>query len=255
MESKHSSKEPICVSCAHVPKLVALESAEVETPLRCDNCGASLAEQNIAKALINHLADGRYVSLTSLENHLKKSRPDFSSLEIVNGSSSFASFTRMDGAKVARCWNLDRPSTKSSILAEYIENNSEIKLSDESQDLVICRDTLNFVDDDAKLVRELFRVLKWSGIAIVSVPIAWPFPQDTETFEQLSSASMKRRKRRYGLDIIELFRSVGFSVVFKRPAFLTAQGRRMPIIEVIKLPMAPPPYKLDVELLQKSVRA
>ncbi|UOE41348.1 class I SAM-dependent methyltransferase [Chryseobacterium suipulveris] len=84
-------------------------------------------------------------------------------------------------------------------------------------DFILCNHVLEHIIDDKKAIRNLFSLLKNEGKAIVSVPIL----HDQLTFEDYSITSPKLRKlyfgqwdhvRYYGIDIVERFKEVGFSV-------------------------------------------
>lgn len=83
-------------------------------------------------------------------------------------------------------------------------------------DVIYCSHVLEHVPDDKKAMSEFYRVLKPGGWALISVPI------DTDkTFEDPTVTDPKEREklfgqcdhiRRYGPDVVEKIRSVGFNV-------------------------------------------
>jgi SAM-dependent methyltransferase len=93
---------------------------------------------------------------------------------------------------------------------------TRIPLSDAEFDLVICNHVLEHVTDDRRAMRELFRVLKPGGRAILQVPIS---PRLTKTFEDPGITDPRDRERAfgqsdhvrvYGLDYTERLREAGF---------------------------------------------
>jgi SAM-dependent methyltransferase len=70
-----------------------------------------------------------------------------------------------------------------------------IDYGDESFDLIICSHVLEHIPDDRLAMRELFRVLKPGGRAILQVPISASLLQ---TIEDPNLADPKERERRFG---------------------------------------------------------
>ena len=63
-------------------------------------------------------------------------------------------------------------------------------------DFIICNHVLEHVQDDRKAMRELFRVLKPDGKAILQVPIS---KCNKETFEDFSIILPEEREKYFGL--------------------------------------------------------
>jgi SAM-dependent methyltransferase len=70
-----------------------------------------------------------------------------------------------------------------------------INHSDESFDLVICSHVLEHIPDDRRAMKELFRVLKRGGTAILQVPISASLPS---TVEDPLLSDPRERERRFG---------------------------------------------------------
>ena len=95
---------------------------------------------------------------------------------------------------------------------------TRIQFPDAQFDLVICNHVLEHVPDDSLAMREICRVLKPGGRAILQVPISQRL---TRTFEDPSITDPKDRERVfgqwdhvrvYGSDYTERLRQAGFSV-------------------------------------------
>jgi hypothetical protein len=73
-----------------------------------------------------------------------------------------------------------------------------------SFDFILCSHVLEHVPDDQKAMRELFRILKPGGRAIIQVPIE--FSRD-ETFEDFSTTKHEERERIFGqADHVRIYR-------------------------------------------------
>jgi len=90
--------------------------------------------------------------------------------------------------------------------------------ADESMDAVICIHVLEHVQDDAKAIAEIYRVIKKGGFAILQVP----YDVDrAATYEDASITSPEERRKHflqsdhvriYGRDYLERFLQPGFQV-------------------------------------------
>ncbi len=98
-----------------------------------------------------------------------------------------------------------------------------IKYPEGSFDVVICCHVIEHVDDDAKAMSELYRVLKKGGFAVLQVPLALNLEK---TIEDRTLKTDKERKlmfgqvdhvRLYGLDYFDKLQKAGFRVVRDNP--------------------------------------
>jgi SAM-dependent methyltransferase len=105
-----------------------------------------------------------------------------------------------------------------SPLADMHFDIHEIPLEDNRFDVIFCNHVMEHVDDALKCMKELYRVLKPGGWAIMQVP------QDfsrTETYEDKSIVTPEEREKHYwqkdhvrlfGLDYPDWLRKAGFQV-------------------------------------------
>jgi len=91
-----------------------------------------------------------------------------------------------------------------------------IQFGDASFDVILCNHVLEHVADDRKAMRELLRVLKPGGWAIMQVPIKGETTREDPT---VTSAAERTRLygqddhvRQYGRDYVERLRTAGFLV-------------------------------------------
>src|SRR5690625_2149812 len=115
--------------------------------------------------------------------------------------------------------NLDYTTTDlNSPLADVKADICDLPFSDNTYDVIFCNHVLEHIPDDTKAMRELFRVLKPGGMAVLQIP------QDLnrrDTFEDDSITDPKERTkifgqydhvRIYGRDYFDKLRSIGFEV-------------------------------------------
>lgn len=97
----------------------------------------------------------------------------------------------------------------------------DIQYPDNTFDIVHCSHVLEHVPDDIQAMRQVCRVLKHGGCAIVAVPIT-----AKETFEDPSATTPAERERiygqhdhlrRYGPDVEQRLNKAGFDVQCVRP--------------------------------------
>ncbi len=115
--------------------------------------------------------------------------------------------------------NLDYTTTDlNSPLADVKADICDLPFEDNCYDYIFCNHVLEHIPDDSSAMRELYRVLKPGGMAILQIP------QDLsreKTFEDDSITDRKERAkifgqydhvRIYGRDYFDKLRSVGFHV-------------------------------------------
>ncbi|MFA8436975.1 MAG: methyltransferase domain-containing protein [Marinifilaceae bacterium] len=106
-----------------------------------------------------------------------------------------------------------------SPLADVHFDVQAIPFSDHSYDVVICNHVLEHVDDDRKAMRELHRILKPGGFAILQVPqdtnleTTYEDPSITDPAEREKHFLQKDHLRLYGLDYADRLAECGFEVV------------------------------------------
>jgi len=125
-----------------------------------------------------------------------------------------AFYKRFKGLK-----NLDYTTTDlNSPLADVKADICDLPFDDESFDVILCNHVLEHIPDDTKALKEIFRILKKDGWAILQIP------QDLnreQTFEDNSITDPKERTRIfgqydhvrvYGWDYYDKLKSIGFEV-------------------------------------------
>ena len=93
---------------------------------------------------------------------------------------------------------------------------TKVPLPDAGYDVVIANHVLEHIDDDREAMRELFRLLKPGGLALLSVPINATRQQTYEDASISDAAgrfahfSAEDHRRYYGLDFADRLAEVGF---------------------------------------------
>lgn len=107
----------------------------------------------------------------------------------------------------------------SSGIAMQNQDLTKLGFADNSFDLVLCYHVLEHIVDDRKAMKELYRVTKPGGLAIIQTPVEY---DREKTFEDLNITTPDARRklfgqedhvRIYGNDYFERLRLVGFDVV------------------------------------------
>ncbi len=112
------------------------------------------------------------------------------------------------------------PVDLNSPLAQMRLDVMHLPFDDASFDVILCNHVLEHVWDDRQAIKELYRVMKLGGWAILQVPIDL---EKNETFEvddparltdqqRIALFGQKDHVRQYGLDYRERLEQVGFSV-------------------------------------------
>ncbi len=103
---------------------------------------------------------------------------------------------------------------------------TDIGYPDASFDVIYCSHVLEHVDDDRRAMRELHRVLRPGGWAIVLVPIigdrTFEDPRITDPREREAAFGQEDHVRRYGPDVIDRLREPGFTVEVTRASDLVS---------------------------------
>lgn len=93
---------------------------------------------------------------------------------------------------------------------------TQIQYPDDSFDVIYCSHVLEHVPEDRKAMRELRRVLKPGGWAILLVPVVgdhtYEDPSITDPAERLKAFGLEDHVRQYGRDYIDRLREAGFAV-------------------------------------------
>lgn len=82
-----------------------------------------------------------------------------------------------------------------NFIADEQYDITDINLPSESIDLLACYHVLEHIDNDAKAMSELYRVLKKGGIAIVQTPF-----KEGNIYEDFSITSPEEREKHFGQD-------------------------------------------------------
>jgi len=116
--------------------------------------------------------------------------------------------------------NIDYTTTDlNSPLADVKADICNLPFNDNQYDFILCNHVLEHIPDDTKAMKELYRILKPNGVAILQIP------QDLSrehTFEDDTITDPKERAkifgqydhvRIYGRDYFNKLRSIGFNVI------------------------------------------
>lgn len=155
---------------------------------------------------------------TSLERHrlimlylLKKTNFFFNYLSILHISPNKGFLQLLENQSNLKYVSID-------LLSPRVTQNmdiSDLKFDDKTFDICICVHVLEHINDDIKAIKEIFRVLKPNGWAILQSPIDYSIEK---TFEHINSNLLREDKegihhrRTYGRDYINRLEISGFNV-------------------------------------------
>lgn len=95
---------------------------------------------------------------------------------------------------------------------------TRLPMEDARYDVVIANHVLEHIDDDRRAMRELLRVLRPGGIALLTVPVngtreeTYEDPRITDPVERTAHFSAPDHRRTYGLDFADRLEEAGFAV-------------------------------------------
>ncbi len=103
------------------------------------------------------------------------------------------------------------------VIPDYVMSVTDIEFPDNTFDVVICNHVFELVPDDIQGMREIYRVLKPNGYAIIQGGVNNSLAKtietkDLSTDERIRIAGAHEHVRRYGLDYRDRLSSVHFHV-------------------------------------------
>ena len=106
---------------------------------------------------------------------------------------------------------------------------TDLRFEDASFDLVVCNHVLEHVPDDRRAMREIARVLRPGGAAILLVPdveaaVTDEDPSITDPEERVRRFGQDDHVRRYGWDYVDRLRHAGLRVDVERPETLLSDA-------------------------------
>jgi ubiquinone/menaquinone biosynthesis C-methylase UbiE len=126
--------------------------------------------------------------------------------------------------------------TTGDLLAQDVDvelDLTAIDFPDHTFDVVLCSHVLEHIPDDRRAMREIRRVLKPDGWALINVPSD---PDRAQTYEDLSIVSPEARLERFGqddhvrvygaVDFVARLKEAGFRVTKDPEAFSRGEIRR-----------------------------
>lgn len=122
--------------------------------------------------------------------------------------------------------------------SDYSIDIMNIDIPNDSFDFIICHRVIEHVCDDRRAMRELFRILKPGGIAIISVPIAYELSKTVEY--GVANPLCDYHYYNYGTDFFERIPSefsrkeIKFSELFDNATFKRLGLQEDTIFELIK---------------------
>ena len=103
------------------------------------------------------------------------------------------------------------------VMPDHVMSVTDIQFSDNTFDVVLCNHVFELVPDDLQGMREIYRVLKPNGYAIIQAAVNNSLPKTIETNdlpaeERKRIAGAHQHIRRYGVDYRDRLTAAGFRV-------------------------------------------
>ncbi|NJK40808.1 MAG: class I SAM-dependent methyltransferase [Acaryochloridaceae cyanobacterium SU_2_1] len=97
---------------------------------------------------------------------------------------------------------------------DIFSSASLIPVHDLSFESALCTAVLEHLEEPENAIRECYRILKPSGVAIYSVPFIWHLHEEPRDFYRFSKYGLKYLFEKVGFEIIELTALSGFWITF-----------------------------------------
>jgi SAM-dependent methyltransferase len=104
------------------------------------------------------------------------------------------------GAPLTRWIGLDADGNSAADIHGFAD---AIPLAENSVDTILCTQVLEHVPDAEKALRELHRVLRPGGIAILTVPQYWPLHEEPYDFRRYTRIGFEQLIRSHGFEILD----------------------------------------------------
>jgi SAM-dependent methyltransferase len=120
----------------------------------------------------------------------------------------------------ARVTSVDLEDPRADVRADL----TALPMADASFDLILCSHVLEHVADDVAAMREMRRVLRPDGAALIQTPVnhdqpvTFEDPSITDPQERLRLFSQPDHVRVYGPDVRDRLEAAGFAVAVESPA-------------------------------------
>ena len=199
---------------------------------RCPICGGNFREW--LNCGLEHRRKGKCPRCSSVERHrliilYLKNKTDFfkSPLKVLHVAPEFCFVKMFKNAKNLEYQTADLNSLYADI---HVDITNMAIIPDNSYDVVLCSHVLEHIQEDLKAMREIRRILKPNGWAILQVPIR----KGTKTFEDPSVISSEMRRklfgqedhvRMYGDDYKNRLESAGFKVMIDSYAAVLGEAQ------------------------------
>lgn len=158
------------------------------------------------------------------------------------------------GARTNRWIGLDADTNSAADLHGFADS---IPLGDETVDTILCTQVLEHVPDAAKALRELHRVLKPGGIAILTVPQYWPLHEEPHDFRRYTRIGLEQLVLENDFDVVE-YHCQGRGAAVAGQALNNAilcVGEKWPVKNRLWFKASKAPFYLVINLASLVLRA
>ena len=130
-----------------------------------------------------------------------------------------------------------------------------LPFAEQSFDLIVCSHVLEHVPDDRAAMREMYRVLRPGGIALIQTPVnydqaeTYEHPEATDPAERLRRFSQSDHVRVFGPDLLDRLTTAGFRVQIEN-----AEQRSADTVMRYRLSLPAGPLRNDLYRCERPFR-
>jgi SAM-dependent methyltransferase len=103
---------------------------------------------------------------------------------------------------------IDTPQNRLSKNADYFYDGNNFPFDDASFDSVVANEVFEHVFNPDQFLREMLRILKPGGVALLTMPFVWDEHEQPYDFARYSSFGIKSLLEKHGFEIVEQRKSI-----------------------------------------------
>lgn len=216
----------IAVSCGWDKQFT--EDINITNTLKCRYCASKFRVRCAAESMLRYFWKGSVPSIAEMLNRLRKGRisAGWQALETTSNDGIFTGFRNVNNVVRSEYFDdIDRGHCRDGVRSEDLQ---AMTFGDNSFDAVIALDVFEHISDPLKAFTEVKRVLRPSGVGIITVPLDTRIKK-TRTIAKMENGKITHLNRRayhsdplrkegspvfteFGLDMLDTLNLLGYNV-------------------------------------------